>query len=468
MLDIVLPAAEDSGRAQGYSATNAARRKRDGSDSGAGVQTAQVAQSVLLPFLSALSEMDGRAARRRETEASQDAAEQGATPAGGVAEATAVLQADHEAADGSLERSTDSLRRQNVASLRREQAQPLAHSISGDGGASSKQSQTADSKPTGEPATKSRSSATGTGNDSQPDRQPAAAPRAAADQTQGPSQQPASQAAPPAAARPVQPPAAGAPLAAPAATSTPPLPAPQPSAGGSVAKAETSAVARIDASAVRGGPAGSQTSESGPKAIRTVDALHEPRRAADAARNTSATAKPSGGAATDKGKNDANITQILRAIHSRIHDKNANVQMRLDPPSLGQIRISMQLQDRDMALRIDTETHLAQRMLSEKAELLREALSASGIHLERIEVRTHPAESPATRQDAPFDPHPQEADQRGGGGRSEHARGDGSTNTGGPGGGDGGPDDWTSEPTPDWADGRAPGPIAERSLNVLA
>ena len=81
------------------------------------------------------------------------------------------------------------------------------------------------------------------------------------------------------------------------------------------------------------------------------------------------------------------MKQLLRVIRSRINGPRSHMTMRLEPASLGSIRITMDLNDRQMQLRIETESHLAQRMLSGKADVLRDALESSGITLERLEVK---------------------------------------------------------------------------------
>ena len=86
-------------------------------------------------------------------------------------------------------------------------------------------------------------------------------------------------------------------------------------------------------------------------------------------------------------KNDVNMKQLLRVIRSRISGPRSHMTMRLEPASLGSIRITMDLNDREMQLRIETESHLAQRMLSSKVDVLRDALESSGITLERLEIK---------------------------------------------------------------------------------
>jgi flagellar hook-length control protein FliK len=430
------------------------------------IQTEQIAQSVLLPFLSALSEMDGRAAQRRETEASEQAAESGATSPGGLNSATAVLQADQKATEGSLAASTDALRRQSVAAEQRGEAQAGQDPRSDNGGRSAEgQSNAGGDKPAGRDVASARSPAPATKGEA-PSREPPSSPPARTAGAPAANDAPTDKGAASSARLPD----------AAASRSIPPVPSPQAAAAtpsitpsqalavasAAVAKPGSTANARVEAAQPRSGPAAPQAAEPRSNAPRSADPGIDARRSGESTR-AAASAKAAG-ASAEKGKNDANLTQILRAIQTRIHDKNARVQMRLDPPSLGAIRISMQLQDRDMTLRIDTETHLAQRLLSEEAEALRDALRASGIHLERIEVRTQPtADSTSLQQNETPDPQPREAEDRAGDGRPGTARGDGPANEAGA-----GESQWTEDVAPDWPPGWINGATAERSLNVLA
>ena len=110
------------------------------------------------------------------------------------------------------------------------------------------------------------------------------------------------------------------------------------------------------------------------------------RRESVAARTSITRSVPAG--RSEDGRNDVNLKQILRVIRSQIGQDRSHVTMRLDPPSLGSIRITMDLQQSKLELRIETESPLAQRLLSGKADVLREALESSGITIERLEIRS--------------------------------------------------------------------------------
>lgn len=102
-------------------------------------------------------------------------------------------------------------------------------------------------------------------------------------------------------------------------------------------------------------------------------------------------------AATEAGRsNDGELEQVVRVLRSRMSERQSHVTIRLDPPSLGAVRISMDVNGRELALRIDSETHLAHRLLTDQSDELRSVLEANGIRLERLEI--HPPSAGETRE----------------------------------------------------------------------
>ena len=89
----------------------------------------------------------------------------------------------------------------------------------------------------------------------------------------------------------------------------------------------------------------------------------------------------------------ADIERIVRFVRARIGRDHSSATLRLDPPELGRIRLHLELREQTVRLRVETHTPLAHRLLSEEAGTLRAALEASGLQLERFEVRP-PGETP--------------------------------------------------------------------------
>lgn len=141
--------------------------------------------------------------------------------------------------------------------------------------------------------------------------------------------------------------------------------------------AATSAVAR-DGPAIlgRANPAGTQTSLSAPTGARVS------RFAGKAPGGAETAGEPEA-----KRTSDANTARILRTIHFRLGEKRSVATLRMDPPELGKIKLHMDLRDEQLSLRIEAESAAARRLLAEQLDALRHGLEASGLRLDRCEIR---------------------------------------------------------------------------------
>jgi hypothetical protein len=95
-------------------------------------------------------------------------------------------------------------------------------------------------------------------------------------------------------------------------------------------------------------------------------------------------------AAAESAEREARIERIVRLIRGEIGRERSRATLRLDPPELGTIRMHMDLQKDRLLLRVDTQSDVAHRLLTEDVEALRAALAQSGIHLEKVEIRPPP------------------------------------------------------------------------------
>jgi flagellar hook-length control protein FliK len=115
----------------------------------------------------------------------------------------------------------------------------------------------------------------------------------------------------------------------------------------------------------------------------------------------SAVAQRAAGTASSTRSRDINLEQILRLVRSQISRQRASAILRLDPPELGRIRLHLDLRQDTLSLRVQTQTELAYRLLSEQAELLRQGLAASGITLTKLEISPPAAADPADASGLP-------------------------------------------------------------------
>lgn len=154
--------------------------------------------------------------------------------------------------------------------------------------------------------------------------------------------------------------------------------------------------------------------------------------------------------AADRGAEPAdpseNIDKILRVLRQQIGRERSTTIMRIDPPHLGSLRLQMDLRKEAMSLRIDTQTPLAHRLLSDEIDRLRAGLEATGIQLTRVEIVPPPVLDAAQRQP------PQDQGRR----RAGRSKGDAGT------------DARTTSPESDERSRAAPISAAEPRVNLVA
>ena len=152
-----------------------------------------------------------------------------------------------------------------------------------------------------------------------------------------------------------------------------------------------------------------------------------------------------------------NLKRIVRVVSQQMRENSSRTVMRIDPPELGSLRLQMNLRGDALTLRIDTTTHVAQRLLQEDVEKLRHGLEAAGIRLERVEVRP-----PTPTLETPEQPNPSQSETGGDGKESfadanaEHSRKSGMESL-------------LTQPLPESAtDDPVTQPVAESLVNVIA
>ncbi|MEW6199598.1 MAG: flagellar hook-length control protein FliK [Planctomycetota bacterium] len=177
-----------------------------------------------------------------------------------------------------------------------------------------------------------------------------------------------------------------------------------------------------------------------PRAASSAAVAAAPSAPGAARKATGATAAPPEAGETTRNP-DVNIERILRLVHSRIGQERSVATLRLDPPELGTVRVHMDLRKENLSLRIETQTPAAQRLLHEQVETLRQGLEASGIYLDRIEIRAPEA------GDGP-DSQPQPSDVPFGHDQASAQRDTGSAGGGAHGGTDSPAGDWSAEEAP--------------------
>ncbi|MCE9607546.1 MAG: flagellar hook-length control protein FliK [Planctomycetia bacterium] len=179
------------------------------------------------------------------------------------------------------------------------------------------------------------------------------------------------------------------------------------------------AAASIDAASAATTPSAGRTDNStGTTTKLSPDrvATNETFRAAlstetAAARATGSDVEQSGGLSTaDRARF---VQRVARAVRTT-HERGGELQIRLSPPELGQLRLQVQMTDGTLSARIEAETPQAKQLLTENLGVLRDRLAEQNVRVERIDVElmnTGNGGSP-NMQDRRNDP-PQESLRRG-------------------------------------------------------
>ncbi|MCK5077778.1 MAG: flagellar hook-length control protein FliK, partial [Calditrichia bacterium] len=82
------------------------------------------------------------------------------------------------------------------------------------------------------------------------------------------------------------------------------------------------------------------------------------------------------------------IKRIAEQIKLKFSQKQADINIRLQPESLGKLNISMQLIGKTISLILTAETNESKELLTKHAYSLKENLAAQGIKVEKVEINT--------------------------------------------------------------------------------
>jgi len=94
-----------------------------------------------------------------------------------------------------------------------------------------------------------------------------------------------------------------------------------------------------------------------------------------------------------------NVDQIVQSVRSQAMAKGGEMQLRLDPPELGILQVSVKMTDGVMSATFTTENANATQALSHSMQQLKQSLEAAGIAVDRIQVRQNePAASSSNQQ----------------------------------------------------------------------
>lgn len=192
-------------------------------------------------------------------------------------------------------------------------------------------------------------------------------------------------------------------------------------------------------------PAAVARAEQVDTAVRLENATSKPAAAEPGSRGTTTTATVSG-TRTGNGVNTTQTTRtdeaasarsrtlseapfankLIRGLTAMVNQRGGVMNMRLDPPDLGDLKIQMTISRGQVSAQFQVTTVEAQSMLEKSMSTLRAALESHGLTVERLHVQTpNSAQTQDLRDGSEQQQNQQARDQADAGGGQSRGRGQG-------------------------------------------
>lgn len=85
---------------------------------------------------------------------------------------------------------------------------------------------------------------------------------------------------------------------------------------------------------------------------------------------------------------DLNAARLARGLQSAVQQRGGSVTLRLTPPDMGTVRISLQINGGSVNAQFHTQTESARQLLNQQWSQLRHALESQGLNVERLGAQT--------------------------------------------------------------------------------
>jgi flagellar hook-length control protein FliK len=96
---------------------------------------------------------------------------------------------------------------------------------------------------------------------------------------------------------------------------------------------------------------------------------------------------------------DANHPKIITGVRSELLPNGGTMQIRLDPPELGALQVTVHMRDGVMTAAFETSNDDATRMLSHSLNQLKTVLESAGVNVEKLHVQQSPKQESQSGQD---------------------------------------------------------------------
>jgi len=84
---------------------------------------------------------------------------------------------------------------------------------------------------------------------------------------------------------------------------------------------------------------------------------------------------------------EQNLQNVITSVRTQLLPHGGTMQIRLDPPELGALQVTLHVNDGQMTASFQTTNDEATRLLSHSLNQLRQALETQGVHVEKIQVQ---------------------------------------------------------------------------------
>jgi len=115
---------------------------------------------------------------------------------------------------------------------------------------------------------------------------------------------------------------------------------------------------------------------------------------------------------------DANHDSIVTGVKAQLLPHGGSMQIRLDPPELGALKVMVEMRDGSMTATFQTSNEDATRLLSHSLNQLKQVLEGQGVSVERLQVQQAPRNE---SQSSGGDSKQQQQAQQQGNWQDEHA-----------------------------------------------
>lgn len=111
----------------------------------------------------------------------------------------------------------------------------------------------------------------------------------------------------------------------------------------------------------------------------------------------------------DRATAENNVARIVTSVRGSLGAAGGTMQIRLDPPTLGAVNVSVSFENGVMTASLTTENEQATRMLSHNLSALKTSLESAGVTVDKIQVKqAAPSEHSSSNQQQGSDPQSRE------------------------------------------------------------